>query len=228
MIYVLRHITYMGIMNNRYSSVVAIAGLWIGCSSIAGFAAEQVKAVETPPLTAVNSHYVANRAPLTPSPFIKLPIGSITPRGWVRHMLELERDGMTGRLKEVSQWLDFEKSSWADKEGRGKYGWEEMPYWLKGYGDLGYVLKDGAIIAEAKKWIEATMASQREDGWFGPRESLTSLKGKPDLWPHMVMLNILQSYYEFTGDKHTLDVITRYLKWQNTLPASAFGEGYWP
>ena len=29
------------------------------------------------------------------------------------------------------------------------------------------------FIAEAKKWIEATMTSQREDGWFGPRESLT-------------------------------------------------------
>lgn len=215
-------------MKNCRSSVIAVAGLWIGCSSFAGFAAEQVKAVETPPLSAMNSYYVANRAPLTPSPFIKLPIGSITPRGWVRHQLELERDGMIGRLKEISGWLDFGKSSWADKEGRGKYGWEEMPYWLKGYGDLGYVLKDDAIIAEAKKWIEATMASQREDGWFGPRDSLTSLKGKPDMWPHMVMLNILQSYYEFSGDKHTLDVIVRYLKWQNTLPASAFGEGYWP
>ena len=216
------------IMKTLRPLTIAIAGLCVGGFNSVLFAADQVKTVESPPLSAANSYYVGNRAPLTPSPFIKLPIGSITPRGWVRHMLELERDGMTGRLKEVSQWLDFEKSSWADKEGRGKYGWEEMPYWLKGYGDLGYVLKDGAIIAEAKKWIEATMASQREDGWFGPRESLTSLKGKPDLWPHMVMLNILQSYYEFTGDKHTLDVIVRYLKWQNTLPASAFGEGYWP
>jgi hypothetical protein len=143
-------------------------------------------------------------------------------------MLELERGGMVGRLKEISPWLDFEKSAWASPEGQGARGWEEMPYWLKGFGDLGYVLKDEAVIAEAKEWIEAAMASQREDGWFGPRELLTSLKGKPDLWPHMVMLNILQSYYEFTNDRRALEAMTRYLKWEHTLPASAFGEGYWP
>ena len=103
-----------------------------------------------------------------------------------------------------------------------------MPYWLKGYGDLGYVLKDDAMIAETKKWIEAAMASQREDGWFGPRELLTSLNGKPDLWPHMVMLNVLQSWWEYSGDPRVLEVMTRYLKWENQLPVSAFGEGYWP
>jgi len=179
-------------------------------------------------------HYVANRTPLEPSPFVKLPIGSIEPRGWLRHQLELERTGMIGRLKEISPWLDFNRSAWANKDGEGERGWEEMPYWLKGYGDLGYVLKDEKIIAEAKKWIEAAMASQREDGWFGPRALLTSLgarpgqPGKPDLWPHMVMLNILQSYHEFSGDARVIEVMTRYFKWQDKLPASAFGEGYWP
>ena len=142
--------------------------------------------------------YPHNRVPLVSSPFLKLPIGSITPQGWVHHMLELERDGMTGHLKEISPWLDFSKSSWGDKEGRGRFGWEEMPYWLKGYGDLGYLLRDESIMAETKKWIESALASQREDGWFGPRELLTSLGGKPDLWPHMVMLNVFQSYYEFS------------------------------
>jgi hypothetical protein len=188
----------------------------------------QVEAVSAPPLTVTNRFYTANRPPLAPSPFLKLPIGSIQPRGWLRHQLDLERNGMTGRLKEISPWLNFKESAWADREGRGKFGWEELPYWLKGFGDLGYVLQDEAIIAEAKKWIEAAMASQREDGWFGPRELLTGLKGKPDLWPHMVMLNVLQSYFEFSGDPRALDCIVRYLKWQNTLPASAFGEGYWP
>ncbi|MCL4785338.1 MAG: glycoside hydrolase family 127 protein [Verrucomicrobia bacterium] len=175
-----------------------------------------------------NPLYVANRAPLAPSPFVKLPIGSITPRGWLRHQLELERDGMIGRLVEISPWLNFQKSAWASKDGKGERGWEEMPYWLKGYGDLGYVLRDEKIIAEAKRWIEAAMASQREDGWFGPRELLSSLNGKPDLWPHMVMLNILQSYHEFSGDPRVIEVLTRYMKWENQLPASAFGEGYWP
>jgi hypothetical protein len=179
--------------------------------------------------------YVANRAPLEPSPFVKLPIGSIEPRRWLRHQLELERDGMIGRLKEISPWLNFEKSAWGNPRGEGERGWEEMPYWLKGYGDLGYVLKDEKVIAEARKWIEAAISSQREDGWFGPRALLTSLDAKPgqpgtkpDLWPNMVMLNILQSYHEYSGDPRVLEVMKRYFQWQDKLPASAFGEGYWP
>jgi hypothetical protein len=196
--------------------------------AVAASAVADVGVVATPPTTTRNAQYLGNREPLAPSPFIKLPIGSITPRGWLRHQLELERDGMTGRLAEVSPWLDFAKSAWSDKQGRGAAGWEEMPYWLKGYGDLGYVLKDEAVIAKARQWIEAAMDSQREDGWFGPRALLTSLNGKPDLWPNMVMLNVLQSCHEATGDPRTMEVIKRYLKWEHSLPESAFGEGYWP
>ncbi len=173
-------------------------------------------------------HYPANRAPLEPSPFVKLPIGSIQAQGWLLHQLHLQRDGMFGRLQEISPWLNFDKSSWAHREGEGRFGWEEMPYWLKGYGDLGYLLDDHAIITNTRKWIDAAVASQRDDGWFGPRELLASLNGKPDLWPHMVMLDILKSQYEFSGDRKMLDVMTRYMKWENQLPASAFGEGYWP
>src|SRR6187455_265089 len=95
------------------------------------------------------SPYVANRPPLLPSAFLKLPIGSIEPRGWLRHQLELERNGMIGRLKEISPWLNFEKSAWGNPRGEGERGWEELPYWLKGYGDLGYVLQDEKVIAEA-------------------------------------------------------------------------------
>lgn len=203
--------------------------LLVACAMMnSSLSAAEVTVVDRPDLSGRNAFYVSNRAPLAPSSFLKLPIGSITPNGWLRRMLDLEKGGMTGRLKEVSPWLDFAKSSWTDKEGRGKFGWEEMPYWLKGYGDLGYVLKDEAIIAEARTWIDAAMASRREDGWFGPRELLASLNGKPDLWPHMVMLNVLQSYYEHSADPRVIDLMTRYLKWENTLPTSAFGEGYWP
>jgi hypothetical protein len=202
------------------------AALCLFATATAGFS--QVVLVEGPASTTTNSFYTANRPPLAPLPFYKLPIGAITPRGWLRHQLELERDGMTGHLEEISPWLDFTKSAWADPQGRGQSGWEELPYWLKGYGDLGYVLKDKSITAEAKKWIDAVLATQREDGWFGPRALLTSLNGKPDLWPHMVMLNVLQSYYEASADPRVIEGMSRYFKWENNLPVSAFGEGYWP
>jgi len=206
-----------------------LISLLVGGSFIAGAAETSVRVVrEVKAPEHARPHYIANRSPLEPSPFIKLPIGAMAPKGWLLYQLQLQRSGMVGKLKEISPWLDFEKSSWADPAGAGRFGWEEMPYWLKGYGDLGYILRDEAIIAETKKWISAAVASQRDDGWFGPRELLTSLQGKPDLWPHMVLLDILKSYHEFTGDRRVIEVMTRYMKWEHQLPPSAFGQGYWP
>jgi len=95
-----------------------------------------VSTVDSPPTSSVNPFYTANRQPLTPSPLIKLPIGSIKPEGWLGHQLELEAEGLTGRLPEITKWCKFESNAWADSKGQGQNGWEELPYWLKGYGDL--------------------------------------------------------------------------------------------
>ena len=130
---------------------------------------EGLRTVEVAPASSTNSFYVSSRAPLVPTPFIKLPIGAITPKGWLRHQLELEAQGMTGRLPEISKWCKFEGNAWADPQGQGHSGWEELPYWLKGYGDLGYVLDDETIIKKARKWIDAVLSSQEPDGFFGPR-----------------------------------------------------------
>src|SRR4051794_38631591 len=187
-----------------------------------------VKVVKGVPAEARGGQYVGNRAPLRPVPLLKLPVGSIKPRGWLRRQLELQARGMTGRLPEVSPWCRFEGNAWADPRGKGHSGWEELPYWLKGFGDLGYVLGDDRIIKEARRWVEAVLASQEADGWFGPRGLKTSLKGKPDLWPHMVMLNALQSYYEYSNDARVLPFMTRYFRWQLRVPEADFMAGYWP
>ena len=39
---------------------------------------------------------------------------------------------------------------------------------------------------------------------------------------------MLQSYYEYSGDKRVLPFMTRYFQWQHALPASDFAAGYWP
>ena len=184
--------------------------------------------VTTPALVSESPLYVANREPLAPSPFLKLPIGSVIPRGWLREQLELEKAGMTGHLEEISKWCQFDGNAWASPEGEGHSGWEELPYWLKGYGDLGYVLKDPTIIGHARKWIDAVLSSQEADGWFGPRNLKTGLEGKPDLWPHMVMCNVLQSYYEYSVDPRVVPFLTKYFQWLNTRPGDNFGAGYWP
>src|SRR5216683_4689678 len=198
----------------------------VRCQSAAD--ATEVKVLERAPPSPANPFYVTNREPLLPSPFLKLPIGSITPKGWLRHQLELEAQGMIGHLEEISKWCKFDGNAWTDPRGLGDSGWEELPYWLKGYGDLGYVLKDDAIIRNARRWIDAVLSSQEPDGWFGPRGLKTGLKGKPDLWPHMVMCNVLQTFYEYSGDARVLPFLSNYFKWLGKQPDEDFGAGYWP
>lgn len=89
-----------------------------------------VTVVDRPDIQSVNTNYIGYRAPLRPLNFIKLPVGSIQPEGWVKKYLELQRDGLTGHLGEISAWLEKDNNAWLTTGG--DHGWEEVPYWLKG------------------------------------------------------------------------------------------------
>jgi len=206
---------------------VALIAATVGCTVMAAFATDSGVTVVARPGGGPNAHYVSNRAPLLENSLIQLPVGAIEPRGWVRGQLERERDGMTGHLTEISPWCDKTSNAWLDPMGGGQRGWEELPYWLKGFGDLGYVLRDRGIIDEARVWIEGALASRRPDGWFGPEANRTALDGKPDCWPNMVMLNCLQSYYEFTGDERVIELMQAYFRWQLSVPDSDFLVPFW-
>jgi hypothetical protein len=88
-----------------------------------------------------------------------------------------------------------------------------MPYWLKGYADLGYVLKDPGIISAAGRWLDLAFLSQQEDGFFGPPDN----RKKNDLWPNMLMLSCVQSLYEATGDARVIPFLTRYFRFEQGL-----------
>ena len=132
---------------------------------------------------------------------------------------------MIGHLDEISPWCKFKGNAWSDQHGRGQNGWEELPYWLKGYGDLGYVLKDEAIIRQMRRWLDGMLASQQSDGWFGPRDLKGGI-GNPfevhfkgaDMWPMMLALNCLQSYYEQSGNRRVLECLSRYFRFQLSYP----------
>lgn len=187
--------------------------------------------VQRPSAGVINSFYASNKKPLTPLAFIKLPVGSIKPSGWILKYLELQRDGLTGHLGEISAWLEKKNNAWFSGTGKGDHGWEEVPYWLKGYGNLGYILNDQNMINETKSWIEKVFESQRADGFFGPGEIVRNNENQivkvPDLWPNMIMLWCLQSYYEYSNDKRVIPLMTKYFHWQSTVPDSILLKTYW-
>jgi hypothetical protein len=191
-----------------------------------------ISVVKVPPTSSRNAFYVSNRRPLLPTPLVKLPIGSIRPDGWVRRQLELQAEGFHGNLTEISGFLKKEGNAWLSSAGDGDHGWEEPPYWLKGYGATAYILGDEDMIAEAKIWIEGALASQKEDGWFGPDKgrggAATRLKGREDLWPNMIMLFCLQDYYDYSGDERVIELMTNYLTYLSGIRKEEFLLGYWP
>jgi DUF1680 family protein len=178
-----------------------------------------------------NVHYEGgNRAPLLPSPLVKLPLGSVKAEGWLATQLALMAEGFTGRLPELSRFCRFEGNAWTDPKGEGGFGWEEVPYWLKGFVDLGHMTGDKRIQAESRRWLEAVMATRQASGYFGGRTNLADAESGTrvlDLWPNMVMLYPLRSHYEATGDRRVLDLMTRYFRWQSTLPLDALYPGSW-
>lgn len=179
-----------------------------------------VEIVKIPDTSSVNTNYVSNRKPLTSSVLIKLPVGAVTPRNWLKEILQRQANGLMGNLDEISAWLQEEDNAWLAKDGEGSWGWEEVPYWLKGYGNTAYILGDQEMINNTKKWIEAALASQRPNGNFGPKSF--GEDGTQDFWANMIMLYCLQSYYEYSHDQRVLDLMSNYFKYQLSVPDDEF------
>ena len=182
-----------------------------------------IEFVTTPDTASKSVNYNSNRAPLAPAAFIKLPLGAITPEGWIGEMLQRQGDGLAGHLGEISAWLNKKGNAWLEKEGHA--GWEEVPYWLRGYSDMAFILKDEKMKQETMIWIEAILASQREDGWFGPM--ITNKNTGNDYWPNMLVLFTLQNYYEATGDKRVIGFMTKYFKYELAQPDGKIIASYW-
>lgn len=201
------------------SLCLAVSTVFFSCESNVS---SEVKIVDCINTDSYNVNYVSNKKPLVPQTFIKLPTGSIKPRGWLLTQLNLQREGLNGNLGEISAWLQKDNNAWLTSGG--KWGWEEVPYWLRGYSSLAFALRDEKLLKESKIWIEAILKSQREDGNFGP---YIENDGAQDFWPNMVALWILQSYYEFSNDERILDFMTRYFHYQLTVPDDKFLQSYW-
>ncbi len=180
-----------------------------------------------------NRWYPSNRPPLVRNSLSPLPVGAVKPRGWLRHQLELMADGMTGHLMELSDFL-AEDNGWLTGEGEG---WEEQAYWLRGFYNLGVLLDDERILSEAQRWIEAVIASQDADGYFGSKyhraHEVPGGPDVPDLWPHMVMLDALISHYEHTGDERVPRLMSEFFAFcrdlddEQFLPPLDSGETHW-
>ncbi len=182
----------------------------------------KVTTVRTPETARSNTHYACNSEPLAPNPLVRLPLGSVRPAGWLKHQLDLMVDGMIGRLTEVSHFLD-DDNGWFGGNGNG---WEEQPYWFRGFYPLAVLTGDKRCLKLAERWIEAVLTSQQDDGYFGP-SCCKRIKDKKggfvcDLWPHMIMLDAVILHYEATGDDRVIPFMEKFFQFCRSLPDEEF------
>ena len=84
-------------------------------------------------------NYQGNRLPLQQEAFMELPLGSITPAGWLREMLISQKNGATGHLDEMYPEVMGPRNGWLGGDGDQ---WERGPYWIDGLLPLAYILDD--------------------------------------------------------------------------------------
>lgn len=186
------------------------------------YAQMNISIVDRPTKEATNSNYVSFREPLQQVPLIKLPVGQVQPKGWLRKYLKLQQTGLNGKLGTISAWLDKNNNQWLSNQG--DHGWEEVPYWLRGYISLAYILDVRSMKTEAGTWIKAVLNNQNSNGMLGP----DGYDGNsPDLWAKMPMLWALQTYYEGTGDESALTALENHFKWELAIPENIFLNGAW-
>ena len=125
-----------------------------------------------------NSNYLNNRYPLIRKPYMELPLGSIKAKGWLLEMLERQRDGASSQMDTLYPEVMGERNGWLGGDGDQ---WERGPYWIDGLLPLAYILDDDNLKRKIQPWIEWTLKSQREDGFFGPSKDYSPEPGLQDV-----------------------------------------------
>ncbi len=129
----------------------------------------------------------------------------IKPEGWLKRQLEIQSEGLSGNLHKI--WPDIRDSAWI---GGKCEGWERVPYWLDGFIPLAYLLENDELIATVKKYIEAILSAQEDDGWICPLKD--GKREKYDTWALQLICKVLKVYYDCSGDERIPDVIYKVLK----------------
>lgn len=131
-------------------------------------------------------------------------LAELAPRGWYLQQLRIQQAGLSGHLDEF--WPDIRDSKWI---GGDRDGWERLPYWLDGFIPLARLLNDPAMLARARRCVDAILARQQPDGWICPTDEQE--RGRYDLWAAFLVAKVLVVWYDATGDGRIEEAVARLL-----------------
>ncbi|TDQ08093.1 beta-L-arabinofuranosidase (glycosyl hydrolase family 127) [Pedobacter metabolipauper] len=135
--------------------------------------------------------------------FQETPVNSLTPKGWMRNMLERQRDGLTGHIAVAGD--PFDKEGWGYAENKKMNDWaqyEQTGYWADGALRCGYLIGDKALQEKVREWIRFQINNPDSTGFIGPKDISF-------LWPEVVFFRAVMAEYEATGDKKIINALKR-------------------
>ncbi|MFA6563765.1 MAG: beta-L-arabinofuranosidase domain-containing protein [Verrucomicrobiia bacterium] len=171
-------------------------------------------------------NYARPFEPPTRPAFIALPPGAVEPAGWLRDWALSVKDGYTEHMDDVDDefkraWTpDFkptgEKLAWH----RGSWSFEGGGYWFDGLVQLGFALKDDALLQQAKRRLYAVADNMNTTNGILFLPWLD--RNDPENWKALYAANegfplgtsgllggALFQYFAATGDQHVLSALEK-------------------
>ena len=139
-------------------------------------------------------------------------ISNIKIKGWLKHYLKLQENGLTGHLEVAGfpfnqvSWGKYDIDTTLQNDNPGWWAYEQTAYWLDGMQRCGELLNSEYLLNKAKDSFNFVLNNRDKDGYLGPK-FLKETDGW-NRWPHVVFFRALLSYYDYTKDESILDAIT--------------------
>lgn len=150
-----------------------------------------------------------------------LPFGSVKAKGWMRTLLERNRDGMGGHFGSFDP-DQFEKpfitrdyDAYLPGAGKDKPGWcaEMSGEFQLSKIELAVALGDDRLLRESRNWVESVLALQESDGYLGAYRKGDDRMEDYNAWGAHFAYRALLLEYSRTGDKRILSAVHRGLLW---------------
>lgn len=145
----------------------------------------------------------------------RLPLGSVTARGWLRQQLLRNKEGMGGHLDELEPEMIGKPFIDRNHQSPVSPGWSgeiSGTYWT-GLVQLAFTLDDPELKEKARRWVEGTLALQEEDGYLGSYRPTENRLEDYAAWSANWCYRALLSWAQATGDERTLEAVHRGLLW---------------
>ncbi|KAJ5081068.1 hypothetical protein N7456_013306 [Penicillium angulare] len=152
--------------------------------------------------------------PLVPLAYEPLPLGSISPNGWLKTELETSAAGLGGHLYDFYRFV--KSSSWIGGDQEYSDLNEALPYWVNALVPLAYTLQDDRLKEQVHTIVDEVLDRTQPDGWIGP-ETLES--GERMIWARTLLFLGLTNLADAnsTYEKPIVDALLRFNSLMNSM-----------